>query len=337
MRRVFWRAAHLAAAGALAVALPGCGGVDIEQAKKLATAGVAASDRIHVEAKTTATHMAAWREGRVFFAVLVDGNRDLAMTSDGSDIDELAKLIGKRAEAIGALSTAYKSFQELAVYDAAGTTELATAAFFSQTNQFLDTAQKLKLPGEAGTIANGIAPLDAQTAEGLSIASGLIAREVQRAKLGKTSVALRTGVAKLAEVLTAERAYAASIRRSIADRRHALRTMAQRRGIGSYERSTKALLSDFDIDAVKDLDLAILRSPHAKAAIERVLNDRDRAERETIGPTYDALIKLLDALVEQHKQLEAGRRVSLASIIALASELEGYYQRVHGAGAKSGS
>jgi hypothetical protein len=32
---------------------------------------------------------------------------------------------------------------------------------------------------------------------------------------------------------------------------------------------------------------------------------------KTIGPAYKKLLDLLDALVQQHKQLEAGRRVSL--------------------------
>ncbi|UYN96088.1 MAG: hypothetical protein KIT25_03850 [Enhydrobacter sp.] len=335
MSRLTWRAACVVVAGMLAATLQACGGVDIEQAKQLANAGVAASDRMHIEARQTATRMASWREGRVFFAVLVDGNRDLVMKSDGSDIAQLAKLLKKRADAIGALSSAYKSFQELAVYDAAGNTQAAAAAFFAQTNEFLKTAQEL--PGDAGSLAKGISPLDPQVTEGLSLAFGVIAREVQRAKLAKASVALRTGVEKLAEVLKAERIYAVSIRQSIADDRHALRTMARRRGIGSYEQPTKELLSEFDIVAVKDLDPAVLRSPQAKAAVERILNDRYDAERATIGPTYDALLKLLDSMVEQHKQLEAGRRISLASIIALASELEGYYQRVHGASAKSGS
>lgn len=314
--------------------LSACAGVDIEQAKQLASAGVTSSTRLQVEAKATATYMASWREGRVFLAALNEGDLNLKLNSDGSDISDLAKLLKKRADALAALSNAYKAFQELAVYDAAGNTEEAVGSFFAETNAFLKTAQKLPKTSAA---ASTISPLDPQVTEGISIGFGIIAREVQRTKLSKASVAIRTGVAKLAEVLKTESDYAISIRESVAFDRNELRRLARRRGLGSYEQPTKALLSEFDIDPVKDLDRAVLRSPQATAAVDRILRDRFDAEMDTIGPAYEKLLELLDALVEQHKQLEAGRRISLATIIALASELEGYYQRVHGAGSKSAS
>jgi hypothetical protein len=189
------------------------------------------------------------------------------------------------------------------------------------------------LPGTQEA-ASRISPLDLQVAEGISIGFGVIAREVQRAKLGKASIAIRTGVEKISEVLKAEQAYAISIRESVAFDRNELRRLARRRGLGSYDQPAKALLAEFDIDPVKDLDAAILRSSQATAAVDRILRDRFDAEMKTIGPAYKKLLDLLDALVQQHKQLEAGRRVSLTTIIALASELDDYYQRVHGAGSK---
>lgn len=324
----------ISAAIAVCVAgmLQACGGVDIEQAKQLANAGVASSTKLQAEAQGVATNAASWREGRVFYATLVQGDSKVVLESDGSEITRLAKLLKARANALGALAAAYKSFQELAVYDAAQTTEAATASFLAETNEFLKTAQGLE--GAAGAAAQGIAPLDPQVAAGISVGFGVIAREVQRAKIARTSVAIRTGVEKLSEVLKAERAYAVAARIKIAKDRFALRRMARLRGLGSYEQSAKALLAGFDIDPVKDLDAAILRSPEVTAAMTRVLGDRFNAEVESIGPTYDTLLKLLDALVEQHRQLEAGRQVSLASIISLGEELQGYYQRVHGAGSK---
>ncbi len=320
------------AALCMAAIVAGCGGVDIEQAKQLAAAGVASSTKLQAEAQTVAANAASWREGRVFYLTLVQGDSKVEMDTDGSDVARLAKLLKARANALAGLAATYKSFQELAVYDAEKNTETAAANFFAETNEFLKTAQGLD--GAAGAAAKSIQPLDPQLTAGISVAFGIIAREAQRARLAKTSVVIRTGIEKLSEVLKAERAYAVAARIKIAKDRYALRRLARARGIGSYDQSAKTLLAQFDIDPVKDLDAAILRSPQATAAMTRVLGDRIDAEVETIGPTYDALLKLLDALVEQHRQLEAGRAVSLASIISLAEELRGYYQRVHGADSK---
>jgi hypothetical protein len=64
--------------------------------------------------------------------VLNEGDLNLKLKSDGSDIADLAKLLKKRADALGALSNTYKAFQELAVYDAAGNTEAAAANLFDR-------------------------------------------------------------------------------------------------------------------------------------------------------------------------------------------------------------
>jgi hypothetical protein len=124
-----WRSAT---AFFLAALLSACSGVDIDQAKQLANAGVTTSTRLQSEAKSTAAYMGSWREGRVFLAVLNEGDLNLKLKSDGSDIADLAKLLKKRADALGALSNTYKAFQELAVYDAAGNTEAAAANLFDR-------------------------------------------------------------------------------------------------------------------------------------------------------------------------------------------------------------
>lgn len=315
---------------AAATAVIGCANVDIEQAKKLSGAGVTASTRLQTEATETAAHATSWREGRVFERVLTTGRSSSADSDTFKETDKseenLAKLLKARASALSQLVITYKSFQALTDYDAAQETEKAAAGFLSSTNNFVAKANEIT--------KSSISPVDPAVAEGMTIGFGIIAAEVQKAQIKKASIAIRTGVETLAKALGAEELYASGARRLLAQERKELRAKARREGLGSYDQPLRALLVSFDVDPVKDLDAAVARSPKARAAIDRILADRDAAEEATIGESYHALIKTLDTLVAQHKALEAGQRVDLQSIADAAEKIEGYYQRIKGAGKK---
>ena len=324
--------------GLTAAAVAACGSVDIDQAKKLSSAGVASSTTLQAEAKTTAARAASWQDARVFYSVLSMGDADQlqkpAFKQGAAKLDTLAKLLRKRTNALAGLVTAYKSFQALTDYGAADETEKAASSFFASTNDFLQAAQALP-PGQGGDIARGITPISPQASEGLSIAFGFIATEIQKGQIKKASVALRTGVEALAGALKAEREYAVAVRDLLAMYWSDFRLEARKAGLADYEPSVRELLVQYDLDPAKDLGAAMRRTPRASRATEELLKARDEASIALIDERYTSLLQLLDDLVKQHKALEAGRPVTVSDMLALVQEIEGYYERVRAAGKKS--
>lgn len=327
-----------ALASLVTVALVGCANVDIEQAKKLAAAGVTSSTALQTEAKTTESRVSSWRDARAFERILQVGTVESVETARfqaGDEIyEKLAELLKKRTAALGGLVATYKSFQALADYGAAQETEAAASSFFASTNSFLKAAKALPADSGGSVVAN-VPEISPEAAEGLSIAFGLIAKEIQKGQIKRTSVALRTGITTLREALRAEEIYQEGVRQLVALNRQKFRLQARAAGLASYEPALRGLLVQYDVDPVKDLDAAIRRSPRAHMAIEFVVAERERAEATSVHKTYQALLKLLDDLVQQHLKLEAGQKVDLATLIALAQEIEGYYERIVGAGKKS--
>jgi hypothetical protein len=309
------------AAGATAA----CAKIDIEQARKLSSGGVTSSTALQSEAKAAATRATAWHEGRVFYLTIFNDGK---WKEDEDPLgDEVAKLLRARANALGTLVAAYKSFQALTDYDAAQETEKAASDFLAATNDLVAKINEAELAGVKVT------PVNPQVAEGLNIAFGLIASEVQKAKIKKTSVALRTGVAKIAEALEAERKVQSATRVKLASERQLLTIQALQRNFVSYDKAARDLLGQFDLDLVKDLDPAIRKDPAAQEAIKRILIRRGDAERAGVEKSYEALIGTLGALVEQHKALEAGKPVDLATIMKFVEQVEDYYRRIKGAAA----
>lgn len=327
-----------AVTGVAVAAVTACGSVDIDQAKKLSSAGVASSTTLQAEAKTTAARAASWHDARIFYSVLSTGGVDQlqkpGFKQGAGKLDTLAKLLRKRTNALGGLVTAYKSFQALTDYGAVAETEKAAASFFASTNDFLQAAQALP-PGQGGDIAKGIVPISPQASEGLSIAFGFIATEIQKGQIKKASAALRTGVETLAGALKAEREYAVAARDLLALSWSDFRLEARRAGLADYESSVRELLMQYDLDPAKDLGAAMRRTPRASRATEELLKARDEASLALIDERYTSLLQLLDDLVKQHKALEAGRPVTVADILALVQEVEGYYARVRNAGKNS--
>lgn len=307
-----------------ATAIGGCANIDIDQAKKLSSAGVTSSTALQAESKAVATRATAWHEGQVFYFKIF--NNQIQPPRDEL-FDRIAKLLRARANSLGEMVAAYKSFQALTDYDASQDTEKASAAFFVATNDFVDKINE--------TRSTNISKLDPGLTEGLNIAFGVIARENQKAKIKKTSVALRSGVAKLSEALKTEQPYQITVRQEIARQRQSISMQALDKNFVSYDKVTRDLLSQFDLELVKDLDPAVRRTPGAQAAIKQIISDRSQAELVGIDKAYTALIGTLDKLVEQHTALEAGKPVDLAEIMKFVGEIEDYYRRIKGAESKT--
>jgi hypothetical protein len=324
--------------GITIAAVAACASVDIDQAKKLSSAGVASSTSLQAEAKTTAARATAWHDARIFYSVLSTGDvaqlEKPAFKQGAGHLDTLAKLLRKRTNALAGLVTAYKSFQALTDYGAADETEKAASSFFASTNDFLLATQALP-PGAGGDIARGIAPISPQASEGLSIGFGFIATEIQKGQIKKASAALRGGVEVLAGALKAERQYAVAARELLALYWSDFRLEARKAGLADYEPAVRELLVQYDLDPAKDLGAAMRRTPRAGRATEELLKARDEASLALIDERYTSLLQLLDDLVKQHKALEAGRPVTVVEILALVQEIEGYYERVRTAGKKS--
>jgi hypothetical protein len=332
---------HMTKVGLVALAasaIAGCSNIDIDQARKLASAGVTSSTALQTEAKTTEARVSWWREARTFQRILATGNVDSIETKNFQVNDDvyrnLSELLKKRTDALTGLVATYKSFQALADYGATKEAEAAAAGFFASTNSFLKAAQALPVD-RGGSIVAGVPSVSPEVAEGLSIGFGIVATEIQKEQIRKTSVALRTGITTLAKALRAEEAYEIGVRNLVVLNRQEFRREARAEGLASYDATLRALLIQYDVDPVKDLDAALRRSPSARKAIEHVVASREKFELQAVGKTYQTLLKLLDDLVQQHLQLEAGRKVDLASLIALAQQIEGYYERINGAGKKT--
>lgn len=308
----------LAAAGI--ALLSACSNIDLDAAKELGASGSAAAKAVYEEASAAEASFSRDPERIVLRTAIIQHGKESLQLPDFAKTDELIDLVDARTQAIGKLVPVYKSFADLAQYEAAAETEKAVGNLVTSVN---------KASAAAAVLTGTPFPLlTAPLGEIAKIGGGLLVEEAQKKKVEAASTKIRESLERLATLLRAEQQYAVSLRKENLRTAALLSELLMRKGLASYEDTVKGVLADIGVKPVKEIDAAMSKDPSLKAGFKALLEYRGNRALKDIPQAYEAVIELLDKTVEEHKKLEEGRPLDLATIELWVSRFVTYYERV---------
>jgi len=225
--------------------------------------------------------------------------------------DDIQQEITKRSVVFEKLADLYDAFGDLAGLDEGAQTEKALGDLGGAIDEY---AKQLKQP----------APVLGDSTAVISKIGGIVATEIQKAKIKEASALIRKRVDTFQQFLGNKlvRAQMTEFREMLAtDRKAAFITLWD---IGVYD--PKPLLDDFGTDAgltAQNNVAALMKSnPQLSNALKEVLDKRlTRNQFDLIEKSYDASLAALRHLVSEHKKLEQGEPLDLTRLQTIVAEL----------------
>ena len=224
--------------------------------------------------------------------------------------DEIQEELTKRSLVFERLADLYDAFGELAGLDAGGQTEKALGDLSGAINEY---AKQIKQKPPISSDATAV----------ISKIGGLVAREIQKAKIKEASIQTRTRVDALVQLLEnpSVRKQLVRYRRFLFSNRKTAFEILWDEGV--YD--PKPIFDDFGEDAGLAVrkDVAERIKPDSKLgkALTEVLDKRLEMKSELIQRGYDDSIEALKQLVKEHEKLEQGAPLDLARLRTIAAEL----------------
>jgi len=304
------------------VAAAGCASAPRGPVGRLSDAGIAATSTFGSEVRATASALDSVPLGEVFARTFEScSNPRLACPPESSTDanDEKRKLLAaavlKRAEAIDALSGAYRALKADADYDARGDMAAAADKAITGVNDF----------AAAVSVAGGAAPGAALIAQPLARIAGAIAGGIadrkQRRRLLAGSAAIRPVTQRLRDALAVEAFVFAGLSTYLVTNR----TELQRDLLDAGLVGRVGLLADIargvDMVPVPTAEAVITGSPAVRAALSSVLDAKALQTIAMQKRRYLASLAALDGLVAAHDELAAGSPLTLVDIDRLLNEL----------------
>jgi hypothetical protein len=303
--------------------LSGCASVPRSPAGTLADAGVAATNAFSTDIRDSAAQIQYVDVMEAFTTTYaICSNPKLTCEEQQKPPanykarQELAEVIKLRAKAIDALGKAYKSLKTEADYDARGDLINATNSAIGGVNNFAGAVAALSGAGPAAAlIGEPLKQISAFTA-------GLIADRNQRKRLIGGSMAIAAVAERLSKALAAE----AEVFEFDADYIIKNRTQAKMAlldaGLVSNSDIVLPLATNLGMKPMPNVDAIISGSKASKTAIRAVIAAQSRSEVAVMQRKYKAAIAALDALVAQHREMEADRNITLVDVDRFLGELD---------------
>jgi len=227
--------------------------------------------------------------------------------------DAIQLELAKRSVVFDKLADLYDAFSELAGLDAGAQTEKALGDLSGAITAY---ATQIKQP----------APLSSDATAAISKIGGIIATEIQKAKIKEASILIREKVDVFEQLLGNKlvRAQITGFRDFLASDREA--AFLKLWDAGVYD--PKPLLDDFGTDAglvAQNNAAALIKSdPKLSKALREVVNKRlKRSQFNLIEKSYDESLSALRHLVLEHEKLEKGEPLDLTRLQTIVAELRG--------------
>ncbi len=227
--------------------------------------------------------------------------------------DEIQQELAKRSVVFEKIANLYDAFGELASLDAGAQTEKAIGELSGAITEY---AKQVKQP----------VPLSDSATTLISKTGGMVATQIQKAKIRETSTQIREKVDAFRQLLENKlvREQMTGFREALASSRKAAFIMLWDAGV--YD--PKPLFDEFGQDAglvAQNNVAALIKSnPQLGNAVKEVLDKRlARSQFNLIEKAYDVSLAALKNLVSEHKKLEDGELLDLARLQATVAELRG--------------
>lgn len=218
--------------------------------------------------------------------------------------------LAKRSVVFEKLADLYDAFGELAGLDAGEQTEKALGDIGGAIKEY---AEQLKQPP----------PIYSDTTAVISKIGGLVATEIQKAKIKEASIQIRARVEDIQKLLENKliREQMTGFQEFLLSDRKA--AFVKLWDAGVYDPTP--LLNDFGADvglvAQKYVTTLIKTNKELKDALAEVLDKRLTIKSELTKQSYDASLGVLKHLVTEHKKLEQGKPLDLTRLRAIVAEL----------------
>lgn len=293
---------------ALSTLLLGCSTLNIESARELGTAGQQISGG-------AITNIFASEEE---YQRAIDAEQ-LLHGYAGTDIDsillknydEIQFELASRKEVFQKLGEAYAEFEKLASIDSATGVEAGINGLGDAINQYAS--------------ARGKGIVVSQSAQGaIGRIGGLIAAEIQKEKLKKSSTLIRGRLTEFHALLMEPivKTQLTSFKKNLAQSRGSAIDILLINDIYDPTPLLTEIGSDAGLQANRDaLKIANKNADNLKNGIRKVILSRLQKKADLVERAYDASISTLSQLIERHKNLENGEKINLSILRQKVNEL----------------
>jgi hypothetical protein len=295
----------------VAVVTAGCSGVSIDAARQLGLSGGAVAAEAKQAAIASDEEYLRARDAEALFHGLV------GLSGSDKKLEEILRLLDsihleltKRGIVFERMTRLYEAFGDLAGFDAATATE---AALNDLGGAIQDYAQQLNRTPPASKDATAV----------ISKIGGLLASEIQKAKIKEASALIRGQVEAFARLLgdPLVREQMVGFRDLLGTDRKVALLAVWRAGV----LDPKPLLDDLGsvggLVGHKDAAQRIADDARLRNALGAVLDRRLAMRQELLEQGYDASVDALKRLGAEHEKLENEQPIDLARLRTMVGQL----------------
>ncbi len=307
-RSMVWTPGRGASLLLMALVTSACSGLNVESARQLAVSG----RQVAVQAKQTSIvseqDYARALDGEAFlhgFSGNVDKLKEIV-----ASYDTVRRELLSRAIVFERLADLYDAFGDLAAIDAAHDVETALGNLDGAVR---DYATQMKLT----------VPVSTDATNAIATIGGLVAAEIQKAKLKKSSALIGGELVKFEQLLENKlvKTQVITFRKLLqADAAAAVVTLWDN---GALEPTP--LLNDIGapagLGAPKEAQKIVQSKPAVGKGLGVVLRQRLTRQADLIDQGYEASIRAVKRLAAEHKKLEQDQELDLARLREVVAEL----------------
>jgi len=229
------------------------------------------------------------------------------------EYQSLRQELNARRAVFASLGQVYEAFYNLALYNAAGALDAAISGLGDTVNGYAKTLHKTAL-------------LSTQEKASITRISGLAAVRVQKRRIAKASVLIRSRLEQLAELLEDPlvKAQLTAFNQNLSAERAAAVALLWEQGLLDPTPLINELGSEAGFKAGKDAT-KIIASPagtNVKEALSLVVRMRLARRADLIEEGYAASVKIIRELIARHRELEHGAELSPSELRRMTAGLQ---------------
>lgn len=288
-----------------------CSTVNLDSAKALSVTGHNVAVQAQDAAIVSDKDYRRARDSEALLAVFSSATESTSYQEILSLHNDIHQELAQRAVVFEKLSDLYDAFGELAGLDSGAQTEKALGDLGGAIQEY---AKVIKEPPPQFSDVTAV----------ISTLGGLVATEIQKAKIKEASRQIRTRDEAFLELLDNK-----LIRRQMVGFKKRLYTGWKAALITLWDSGVydpKPLIDDLGAPAglvAQNNAASLVKSnPKLQSALKEVLEKRLALQTDLIEQAYDASLRALRNLVEQHKKLEEGAPVDLTRLRAIVAQLQ---------------
>jgi hypothetical protein len=285
-----------------------CSGLSVEAARQLATTGRQAAAQAKQTSIVSEQDYARALDAEAFFHGSA-GNTDM-LKDIVSGYDQVRGELLSRAVVFDRLADLYDAFGDLAGINAARDVETALGNLDGAVR---DYARQMKLT----------VPVSTDATNAIATIGGLLAAEIQKAKLKKASALIAGEIEKFHALLADP-----LVRTQVTSFNKLLQKDAAVAVILLWDKGAlepTPLLNDMGrpagLGAVKDSEKVVASNESLRMGLHEVLEQRLRRQADLIDQGYAASLRALDRLGQEHKKLEQDQPLDLARLREVVAQL----------------